>query len=86
MQKFAGTHGCSAFWILLSLDTALPKVDALCAILLMHIKRSPWVTCPVCPGCARLAAALAAAAAAALAAAVFAAAAAAGATLKGVVS
>ena len=36
--------------MLLLLETALAKVDAFCAILLMHIKRSPWVTNCVCPG------------------------------------
>ena len=50
MQKFDGTHGWSAFWMLLSLQTALAKVDAFCAVLLMHIKRSPRVTNCVCPG------------------------------------
>ena len=49
MQKFDGTHGWSAFWLLLLVETALAKVDAFCAILLMHIKRSPWVTNCVCP-------------------------------------
>ena len=36
--------------MLLLLETDLAKVDAFCAILLMHIKRSRRVTNCVCPG------------------------------------